>query len=143
LLRILFNLYSEYLTKDAFEGFGVFKLGGQAFCSVKCADDLVQLTEEETVLQGTIDKLTVTGRCYGIEINEEKSKVKRISRQIYPLKIMTEQRKQDNVEFFNYLGSMITNDARCRREIQDCRSKSSIQHDGDYFRQQTGLKFKE
>jgi hypothetical protein len=26
---ILFNLYSEYLTKEALEGFGDFKIGGQ------------------------------------------------------------------------------------------------------------------
>jgi hypothetical protein len=32
---ILFNLYSEYLTMEALEGFGDFKIGGQAICGVK------------------------------------------------------------------------------------------------------------
>jgi hypothetical protein len=36
---------------------------------VKYADDLVLMTEEETVLQGMIDKLIGTGRCYGMEMN--------------------------------------------------------------------------
>jgi hypothetical protein len=33
------------------------------------------------------------------------------------MKIMTDQKQLENLEYFNYLGSMITNDARCTREI--------------------------
>jgi hypothetical protein len=88
LSSILFNLYSEYLTKEALEGFGDFKIGGQVIHTVKYADDLVLLAKEETVLQGMIDRLIEIGRCYGIEMNVEKSKVMRISRQPYPIKIM-------------------------------------------------------
>jgi hypothetical protein len=42
----------------------------------------------------------------------------RISRQPNPMKIMIDQKQLENLEYFNYLGSMITNDARCRREIK-------------------------
>jgi hypothetical protein len=45
------------------------------------ADDLVLLAREEKVLQGKIDRLTEFGRRYGMEMNVEKSKVMRISRQ--------------------------------------------------------------
>jgi len=38
---VLFNLYSECLTKEAPEGFGDFKIGGQIIHAVKYADDLV------------------------------------------------------------------------------------------------------
>jgi hypothetical protein len=41
---------------------------------------------------------------------------KRISRQPSPVQIMTDQKHQDNVEYLNYLGCMITNDKRCTRE---------------------------
>jgi hypothetical protein len=61
---ILFNLYSECLTKEALEGFGDFKTGGQIIHTVKYADDLVLLAKEEKVLQDMIDKLTEIGRCY-------------------------------------------------------------------------------
>jgi hypothetical protein len=44
---ILFNLYSNYLTNEALEGFGDFKTGGQVICTVKYADDLVLLAREE------------------------------------------------------------------------------------------------
>jgi hypothetical protein len=39
------------------------------------ADDLVLMAKEETVLQGMIDKLIDIGRCYGMEMNVEKTKV--------------------------------------------------------------------
>jgi len=55
---ILFNFYSESLTKEALEGYGDFKIGGQIIHTVKYADDLMLLAKEEKVLQDTIDKLT-------------------------------------------------------------------------------------
>jgi len=61
---ILFNLYSECLTKEALEGFGDFKIGGQIIQTVKYADDLVLLAKEVKVLQEMIDKLIEIGRCY-------------------------------------------------------------------------------
>jgi hypothetical protein len=69
---ILFNLYSEYLTKEALEGFGDCKIGGQVIRTVKYADDLVIVTREEKVLQGMVDRLTEIGRHYGMEMNVEK-----------------------------------------------------------------------
>jgi hypothetical protein len=44
----------------------------------------------------------------------------RISRQPSPIKIMIDQKQLENVEYFNCLGSMIINDARCTREMK-CR----------------------
>ena len=63
---ILFNLYSECLTKKALDGLGNFNIGGQIIQTVKYADDLVLIAKEETVLQGIIDKLIETGSCYGM-----------------------------------------------------------------------------
>jgi hypothetical protein len=53
-----------------------------------------------------------------MEMNVDKTKVIKISRQLYPVQIMIDQNQSDNVEYFNYLGSTITNDARCTREIK-------------------------
>ena len=57
LSTVLFNLYSQCLTKEALEGFGDFKIGGQIIHTLKYADDLVLLAKEEKVLQDMIDKL--------------------------------------------------------------------------------------
>jgi len=50
----------------------------------------------------------------------EKTKVMRISRQPFPVKIMIDQKQLENVESFKYLGSILTNDGRCTCEIK-CR----------------------
>jgi len=68
LSQVLFNLYSEYLTKEALEGFGDFKIfGGQVIHTVKYADDLVLLANEEMILQGITDSLVGVRRCCGME----------------------------------------------------------------------------
>jgi hypothetical protein len=85
---------------------------------VKYADDLVLLAREEKVLQGMIDRLIEIGRRYGMEMNVGKTKVMKISRQPSPMKITIDQKQLENVEYFNYLCSMITSDARCTREIK-------------------------
>jgi hypothetical protein len=89
---ILFNLYSEYLTKEALEGLGDFKIGGQIIHTVKYAYGLVLLAKEEKVLQDMIDKLIETGRRYGMKMNVEKTKVMRISRQPLPVKLIIDQK---------------------------------------------------
>ena len=85
---------------------------------MKPADELVLLAEVEVVLQGLTESLIEIGRCYGMEINVEKSKVLRISRSPSPIQIMIYQKQMENVEYFNYYGSVVTNDARCTQEIK-------------------------
>jgi hypothetical protein len=36
----------------------------------------------------------------------------------FPLQIMTDHKQLEDVEYFNYLRSMITKDGRCTREIK-------------------------
>jgi len=71
---ILFNFYSDCLTKEALEGFGDCRIGGQIIHTVKYADDLVLLAKEEKVLQDMIDILIEIGGCCGMEMNVEKYK---------------------------------------------------------------------
>jgi hypothetical protein len=55
-----------------------------------------------------------------MEMNVEKNKLMRISRQPPPVKIMIDQKQLDNVESLKYLSSILTNDGRCTYEIK-CR----------------------
>jgi hypothetical protein len=55
---ILFNLYSEYLTKEALVGLGYSKIRGETMYNVKYTEDLLLLAKKETVLWGVIDRLT-------------------------------------------------------------------------------------
>ena len=43
-----------------------------------------------------------------------------MSRQIFPVKIITDQKQLETVECFKYLGSILTNGGRCTCEIR-CR----------------------
>jgi len=58
------------------------------------------MAKEETVLQGMIDKLFETGRYYGMEINVEKTKLMRISRQPSPIIITIEKKTTGEFEMF-------------------------------------------
>ena len=66
---ILFNLYSECLTKEDLEVFGDFKIEGQIFHTMKYVEELVLLTKEVKLLQDVIENLIETGRCYEMEMN--------------------------------------------------------------------------
>ena len=67
-------MYSEFPNKEALDGLGDFKLVVRIIQTVKYAEDLVFMAKEETVLQGRIDRLIEIGRCYGMEMNVEKTK---------------------------------------------------------------------
>jgi len=58
------NSYKEYVTKEALEGFGDFKIVGQVIRTVKYADAIVLLVKEETVLQCVTDRLILVGKYY-------------------------------------------------------------------------------
>jgi hypothetical protein len=49
---------------------------------------------------------------------KKKTKVMRISRQPFPVKIMIDQKQLENVDSFKYLGVILTNDVRCTCEIK-------------------------
>ena len=53
-----------------------------------------------------------------MELNVEKNIVMRVSRQSLPIQIMIDQKLLGNGDYFNYLGSVITSEARSRWEIK-------------------------
>ena len=89
---------------------------------MKYEDDLVLLAKEETVLKGVIDRPTEIGRFYGVnlQINE----VTRISRKPSLVQIIIDKQLA-NVDHFDYLGSMITNDARFTRDVKPTTAVSN------------------
>ena len=89
----------QCLTNEALDGLGDFNIGGQIIHTVKYADDLVLMAKEETVLQGMTGKLIEIGRCYGMEVNVEKTKVMRISRQPFAVTIMINQKHLEDGMF--------------------------------------------
>ena len=106
-------------TKVSVEGFGDFTTG-QVIRAVNYADGLVAPTEIETVLQHMLSRLIEIGKCYGMEmtVGKKKTTVMRTWKQSSPVHIMIDKKLPENVEFFNYFGSLISVDARCTRETK-------------------------
>jgi hypothetical protein len=59
-----------------------------------------------------------------MDMNMGKTKVMKISRQPSPIQIIKDKKQLENVEYFSYLGSMITNDARRTQEIKSSIAKA-------------------
>jgi hypothetical protein len=51
-------------------------------------------------------------------MNVGKTKIMRISRQPFPVKLMTDQKQLGYIESFKYLGSILSNYRRCTCEIK-------------------------
>jgi len=113
----VFQWYSKYLTNEVLEGFRDLKIGRQVILTVKYANDIVLMAKEETVIVCMIDTMNEIGRCKGREKDVEKTEVMGILRQPSPASGITDQ-KPENVGYFKYLGSIITNNARCTCEIK-------------------------
>jgi hypothetical protein len=56
---------------------------------------------------GNYYRLAEVRRCYAIDVNVLKTKVIGMSRLPFPIKIMIHQKQLENVEYFNYMGSLI------------------------------------
>jgi len=59
------------------------------------------------------------------------------------MQTVTDKKQPENLEYFNYLGSMITNDAKCTREIKYRITTAKSAFQKKTLHQQIGLKFNE
>ena len=114
----LFNIYGESLANEALENRGNLKVGGEVIKTIKYADDLAVMAHDESELQRMIDNLVNTGKAYGMEINSAKSMVMRIAKENKSLNVAVNGHMLEQVDTFKYLGSTVTCDAGCTKEIK-------------------------
>jgi len=113
---LLFNLYSEFMIREAMEDMEGITFNGINFTDLRYADDAVLLADKRKKLQKMIDRLNETCKEYGMEINVKKTKVMIINK----AKTSTGTKRHvmlngvplEQVTRFKYLGSWITDDAR-------------------------------
>ena len=115
---ILFNLYGEFIMKVTLAEVGGFKIRGRIINKVLFADDTDFIFKIQEELQDMVNRLVYTGRKYGMEINIDKSQVMRVSRSNESLQIKVNNRELKEVDHFKYLGSVLTRDGYCTREIK-------------------------
>jgi Reverse transcriptase (RNA-dependent DNA polymerase)/Endonuclease/Exonuclease/phosphatase family len=117
---ILFNIYIEEIIRETMEEMeeGI-KVGGKRVGALRFADDQAMLAGSQKGLQKMMDRLNEISLNYDMKINVAKTKVMRVSKgKAKKIKITLNGEKLEQVEKFCYLGSMVTEDARCRVEIK-------------------------
>ena len=122
LSTILYNIYAEFMLVEALEGCedGV-NVGGERIAAVRYADDQAMISSTNTGLQRIMDRLVEVGERYGMKINKPKTKVLRITKMLNrSITIYIDGETLVQVKSFSYLGSIITEDGRCEKEVR-CR----------------------
>ena len=95
------------------------KIGGRLTKAESCADDQAMLADSQKGLQKMMDRLNKISKEYDMKINIKKTKIMRISKgKETTVKITIDGKELEQVGKFCYLGSMITNDAKCHVEIK-------------------------
>src|SRR6218665_2224573 len=119
---LLFNIYMyiEELVREAVEDLeeGI-KVGRRWIKAMSFSDDQAMVAKSQKGLQTMMDRLDRTSREYGMKINIKKTKVLKISKgKETMVKINIGGKEIEQVKEFCYLGSFITTDAKCHREIR-------------------------
>ena len=70
----LFNIYTEYLIREALEDEKGININGHNITNIRYADDTIILAESEQQLQRISDKLDATCEQYGMAMNAKKTK---------------------------------------------------------------------
>ena len=89
--------------------------------ALRFADDQAMMANKEEDLQRMMDELNRISKEYGMKINTRKTKVMKISREANGeknMKITINGEVIEQVTEFCYLGSLISEDAKCHKEIK-------------------------
>ena len=120
----LFNILAEMVMREALEGFdGGIQIGGRRVTNLRYADDIILLARSEIELQEMVDRLDTASKKYSLLINEEKTKTMTTNGTSCNIRINNNILEQ--VTTFPYLGSLITSDTGCSKDIRSRLAKGS------------------
>jgi hypothetical protein len=113
----LFNILAEQVMRKALEGYrGGFRIGGKIINNLRYADDIVLIATTPGELLDLVSRVEEAGKLYNMLINTEKTKV--MTNKEETVRIEVEGRILEQVDSFTYLGSKLTKDADCSRDIK-------------------------
>ena len=90
-------------------------VGDQQITDLDYADDIALLSESEHDLQVFVGKVIFFGNLVGLRINPNKSKVMSFCSR--PPRIIINGLQLERVEQFRYLGSLISANASCEKDV--------------------------
>ena len=117
---LLYNIYDEAMMREALEevDHGV-KVGGQLIKTIRFADDKAVTASSQRGLQQLMDNIDRVTKEYGMKINVKKTKVMCIARKTGgKVRIIIDGQKVEQVSQFRYLGSLISEDGYCEKDIR-------------------------
>ena len=117
---LLFIIYDEAMMKEATENTkdGI-SVGGHTVSTLRFADDKAVVASSQKELQNLMDNVNNVTKKYGMKINVKKTKVMCISRTgSHKLKIIIEGQRVEQVTQFKYLGSIVSSDGYCEKDIR-------------------------
>jgi len=115
----LFNLYTDTIFRKI-EHLPGLKIGGRNINNLRYADDTVLLAEDENTLQEIVDVVKKESEKFGLLMNTKKTKTMVFSKkqETPQISIKIDDKIIEQVDSFQYLGSTVTQDGRCEREIK-------------------------
>src|SRR5678815_4908786 len=103
--------------REALKGYtGGIQIGGRRKTNLRYAADIVLMASTEKELQDLVSRLDREGRKKGLEINMGKTKSMALTGEQCNIKVQDIRIEQ--VDAFVYLGSLVTEDAECSKEIR-------------------------
>ena len=115
----LFNLYSEVILRKLVDRDEGFLVNGVKINNLRYADDTVLIATSAADLQNLFDVVVAESEGLGLHVNAKKTKCMVISKN-NPPKCNLKQKTAtiEQVDSFNYLGALVTSDARCKPDIR-------------------------
>ena len=115
-----FNLYSEYILRRLEESNDGVTINGVCINNIRYADDTALIADSEDGLQRLLDLVLDASSDEGLEINCKKTFCMVVSQERQPptCNLICNGTGIEQVNSFNYLGSMLTSDGRCEKEIR-------------------------
>ena len=115
-----FNLYSEHILRRLEESNDGVTINGVCINNIRYADDTALIADSEEGLQRLLDLVLDASSDEGLEINCKKTFCMVVSKERQPptCNLICNGTGIEQVNSFNYLGSMLTSDGRCEKEIR-------------------------
>ena len=115
----LFNLYSENIMRHL-DGIGGLIVGGYTLNNLRYADDIVLIAQSKEKLQEMLDIIDFYSEENGLSINLKKTECMVVSKykNVMDSEITIKGNPIKQVENFKYLGTWISNDGKCDKEIK-------------------------
>ena len=114
----LFNLYAEYIMPNAGldEAQAGIKIARRNINNLRYTDDTTLMAESEEELKSLLMKMKEESEKVGLKLNIQKTKIMASSTVTWQIDGET----METVRDFNILGSHITADSDCNREVKSC-----------------------